>query len=332
MSWAWHRAWAEAAAPAEVQASEALVLRDGDGALRAVLPVRLGRVRFRGAPLRTLTWAIGDAGCPDHLDVLALPDADLGALVPALEAIPWQVAILDNLAERAPNADRLCRALQTRGFAVRRSAQWICPRLKLPATWEAYLGALSPTRRQTLRRKERNLHRDHAVTLTDYSEDRLAEGWDHLMRLHEQRWQGAGAFHDRRVEGLQLGFAREMARRGQLWLSTLDVDGEPAAAWYGFSCHDTVYFYQSGRAARWEAESVGLVLMGLMIRRAIAQGFRWFDLLRGEDPYKRQWAETQRITTEVVIFRPGWQGHWVRALDWVGRRRDALRRGGGIEP
>ncbi|HEX4600968.1 MAG TPA: GNAT family N-acetyltransferase [Gemmatimonadales bacterium] len=322
--WAWHRAWTDTALAGEVNASEALLLHGTDGALRAVLPVLLRQLRFRRVAVRALTWASGDDGCPDHLDVLADPGADLGALVPALEAIPWQVAILSNLAAEAPNAERLCAALARRGHAVRRRTLWECPHLALPSDWDAYLATLSPTRRQTVRRKDRGLCRRHAVTLTDYPQERFDEGWSHLLRLHAQRWKGEGAFSNPRLEQLQRQFAQEMARQQRLWLSTLDVDGEPAAAWYGFSSDDTVYFYQSGRAPRWERESVGLVLMARMIRRAIERGYKWFDLLRGEDSYKRQWTQTQRLTQEIVIFRSGWSGRWISALDWAAELRGRL--------
>lgn len=323
MSWAWHRAWADAAPQTEVHASQVLVLA-GPGEERgvlALLPIRARRVVFRRVPVRAVTWAVGDLGCPDHLDVLAAPDADLGALVPVLEAIPWQVLILSNLAEESPNADRLCRALARRGHVPRRAALWGCPRLELPATWDAYLAGLSANRRQIVRRKERGLARQHRVALTDYGESRFDEGWEHLVRLHGERWEGegGGAFTDPTALTLQRAFGREMARQGRLWLTTLDVDGEAAAAWYGFATGDTVSFYQGGRARRWEAESLGLVLMGAMIRRAIERGYAWFDFLRGEDGYKTQWTATRRHTSEIVVFRSGWRGGWVRALDWVAR-------------
>lgn len=323
--WAWHRAWAASAPPEQVDASEAVLLRRADGSLQAVLPVLLRPVRFRRITVAALTWAIGDSGCPDHLDVLATPDADLAALAPALEAMPWDVVIFSNLAEDAGNAARLCAALERRGHALRRRPLWGCPRLQLPNAWERYLAALTPTRRQTLGRKERNLSRRHVVALTDYGEERFEEGWSHLVRLHADRWNGQGAFRDPHLERLQRAFAQEMAKRQRLWLSTLDVDGEPVAVWYGFASHDTVYFYQGGRAPRWERESVGLVLMGLMIRRAIEQGYKWFDLLRGEDGYKRHWTLTQRVTNEVVVFRSGWRGTCVRALDWAAELRGRLR-------
>jgi len=334
MSWAWHRAWTESAPAAEVAASDALVLRGERGAVEAVVPLSARRASFHRVPTTVLTWATGDVGCPDHLDVLATPEADVEALAHVLEDLPWQVLILSNLAPDAAAARRLCEAIAGHGYAVRRRTLWRCPYLDLCGDWDRYLASLTPTRRQTLRRKERNLHRDHAVTITDYDGDRVDEGLGRLVALHEQRWNGragGGAFRDPGVRRLHRRFAAELAERGHLWLTTLDLDGEPAAAWYGFTCGDTVYFYQSGRDPTWERESVGTILMGAMIRRAMERGYRRFDFLRGEDAYKGQWTEGRRMTEEITVFRPGWRGRWLRALDTVADLRARLRRGRSME-
>src|SRR6266853_5624535 len=74
-----------------------------------------------------LTWAMGDLGCPDRLDVLALPEANFDALMPSLRALPWDILILGNLAASAPNATRLARALARDGCAVRWNELWPCP-------------------------------------------------------------------------------------------------------------------------------------------------------------------------------------------------------------
>src|SRR5690349_13181916 len=327
MSWAWHRAWAESAPTDEVGASEVLELRGADGLLQALLPMRLERARFRRVSVRALTWSIGDAGCPDDLDVPATPEADMTVLAAALEPLPWQVLVLGNLAAHAPHATRLRDALVARGHTARQQPLWPCPQFALPASWDGYLAGLSANRRQMVRRKERNLRRDYAVTLTDYDGDRFDAGWRHLLALHALRWEGAGggAFTDPRVTQQQRLFATEMARQNRLWLTTLDLGGQPAAAWYGFTSDRTVYFYQGGRDPRVEHDSVGLVLMGLMIRRAIERGYQTFNFLRGDDPYKRQWTSSSLTTRETVIFRSGWGGLSLRLLDALAGLRSGRR-------
>src|SRR5437764_771822 len=116
--WAWHWAWANSAPPEDVRTSQAVLLRGAGGAVEALLPVAVRDVTLRRRRVSALTWAIGDIGCPDHLDVLAAPEADLGAVVTALKALPWDVMVLSNLAPDATNATRLAAALTRRGCAV----------------------------------------------------------------------------------------------------------------------------------------------------------------------------------------------------------------------
>jgi CelD/BcsL family acetyltransferase involved in cellulose biosynthesis len=321
--WAWHRAWSSSAPEAELRACHTVVLRSG-GRVEAILPLASRSVAFRRQRATALTWAIGDLGCPDHLDVLALPEANFDAFVPALRALPWDILILGNLAASAPHAMRLAQALARHGCAVRWNELWPCPYLDLPATWDEYLATLSPNRRQVLRRRERVLDREHTVTVTDYEGGRLDEGWRHLVALHEQRWAAAGIFNDARVERLHHAFTHDLAQRGQLWLTTLDLDGRPAAAWYGFADRETVYFYQSGRDPRWDDKSVGVALMVKMIRRAIERGYKRFDFLRGDEAYKRQWTVAEEVTRELVAFRPSWRGQWLRSIDLAARLRARL--------
>ena len=330
MSWAWHRAWLDVAPAAEAN-SEVLVLRGVNNALQGLLPLAQRRLHFHRVPVTALTWATGEMGCPDHLDVLALPDASLAEFARSLEELRWDVVSLSNLAgERESGATathRLCESMAARGYEYRRQPLWPCPYLDLPADWDSYLRSLTATRRQTLRRKERHLRKE-GITITDYAPDRVAEGLQHLVALHTQRWENdgeGGAFADPLVRRLHRRFASELATRGQLWLSTLDVAGAAVAAWYGFTWGDTVYFYQSGRDPKWERHSVGLVLMGTMIQRAIERGYRRFDFLRGADTYKRQWTMTDRMTEQVTIFRRGLGGRVLRVLDAAGELRARLR-------
>lgn len=321
MTWAWHRAWAEAASREGVDSCQAVVLRSATGDAEALFPFRLHATRFRGAPVTEVGWAIGDLGCPDHLELLASPAADLDALVDALEDVPWTVIRLGNVAEGAFNVERFGAACERRGWTVQRNPLWRCPYLELPESWDAFLSGLSPHGRHAIRRKERNLYRAHDVLVTDYGRGRLEEGLHRLQGLHARRWGGGGVFADPAMERLHRCFAALQADRGQLWLVTLDLDGTPAAAWYGFSLGDTVYHYQSGRDPRWERDRVGTVLMSLMIRRALERGYRRLDLLRGEEPYKAEWTLTTRMSYEVVVIRAGWRGAALRGLDWIARKR-----------
>jgi CelD/BcsL family acetyltransferase involved in cellulose biosynthesis len=321
MRWAWHQAWLDTAPAEEARSAFVLALSGRDRTPEALIPLRLRQLHFRRARATALVWPTANVGCPDHLDAPARAGAMFDLAIPWLEELSWDLVMLRHVAEDATGVAQLCEAFQRRGYAVRRATADPCPYLDLPADWDAYLASLSSTRRQTIRRKERALGRAHAVSITDYSPDRLDEGWRHLRALHEQRWGHAGAFADEQVERLLRRFTSELAARDELWLTTLDVDGTPVAAWYGFAWNDTVSYYQGGRDPRWEPHSVGAVLMGAMIRRAIERGYRRFDFLRGREAYKLSWTSTERVDHDVIVFRRGLRGTVLRGLDVVGAAR-----------
>lgn len=327
LTWAWHRACLDAVPAEERTASQAVVLRSA-GELKALFPFRIQQDRYWGLPVIGVDWAFGDLGCPDHLDLLASPDADLDAVASELEHLPWLAIRLDHVAESARNVERFCAACERRGWKVQRQPQGRCLYVDLPESWEAYLASLTAHRRHAIRRNERKLRRDHDVVFTEYGQGHLEEGLQHLQQLHALRWGGGGVFRDAAMQRLHCGFAAALAEGAQLWLVTLDLDGTPAAAWYGFAHGDVVYHYQSGRDPRWERERVGSIMVGLMIGRAIERGYQRLDFLRGEEPYKGEWTASARSNYQVTIFRPGWRGAVLRGLDWIERplRGRGLRR------
>jgi CelD/BcsL family acetyltransferase involved in cellulose biosynthesis len=320
--WAWHESWAETALPEELERVVTLVSRGADGSVEALLPLRLASQRFRRFPAEVLSWAIGDDGCPDHLDFPALPGAGVDALADELLRAPWHVLLLMNVEEQAANVQRLAAAMSARGCAVRRRPMTVCRFIELPESWDAYLAGFSASRVKAIRRNERVLSRDHQVTVTFHDEASLDSGWQRFVALHKMRWGLAGGYADERQLDLTKRYAASQAREGTLWLATLSLDGEPAAAWSGFSRGDTLYYYQSGFDPKWRKEGVGQVLLGLVIQRAIERGFRRFDFLRGDEPYKKEWAHASRTCYEWCVFRPGLRGLLLRGLDWVALRRE----------
>ena len=332
----WHHAWAATAESNAVADARVARLVDGACNLLGVLPFAISRRSGGPLPVHQLGWPLNDLGCPDHLDVPVASTAAATALVRALLPIPWQVLRLQSIDPSAPGAQRLAAALAELGCQVEWVAGNACPYLALPDSWDSYLGSLSPSRRQTIRRKERALFREHAATVVDYAPDRVEDGWSHLLRLHHQSRRDS-AFGPNEAK-LQRAFADALASQDRVWLTTLNVGDSPVAAWYGFAAGDTMCFYQSGRDPAWEQASVGQVLMGIMIRRAIERGFRTFDFLRGDESYNATWTSTRRHDQILIAYRPGLRGTLARRSDTAkralrqaiqGLRDRRLRRSGG---
>ncbi len=315
MSAAWHAGWVASGEGKAADDSGVLVQRSGAGAVEALFPFSIRRVRYRRVPFRTLTWAIGDTSAPDHLDVLAVPGADLAPLARRVFGLPWKVIHLGALADPAPAARRLADELVALGCHAEYRSDHRCPYIELPASWEGFLRGMSSARRETIRRKERALFKRGQVEVEQVPPERFEEGWDTLVSLHEQRWGRGGVLSGPNRVAQHRPMVTHEGAAWETWLSILRVDGRPVAAWYGFASHGTVSYYQGGRDLAWGRDSVGQVLMGIMIRRAIERGFRRFDFMRGEESYKYTWTEAVAVTQVLEVVRPGLTHLARRTLD-----------------
>ncbi len=324
-TWAWHDAWHASAPAHERNAAVVLAIVDGDHRLQTALPLAPRRVTHRRLQATALTWAVGDLGCPDHLDVLASTSTPFNAIAAALDNLEWDMLQLDGISCDAVGAPRLQAALEARGFATMMRPQWPCPYIDLPRSWKDYLQTRSASRRDVIARREQALAKRGHLAVTFYEHDTLDRGWAHLRRLHDARWGGEGTF-DARLDALHRRFATSLARSHDTWLSTIDVDGEPISAWYGFTDAKTLHFYQAGRSPAWNKFSVGGVHVGIMIQRAIARGVRRFDFLRGAEPYKAEWTSTTRWTHQLIAFRRSAKGRMLRLAEQAGVLFDHMSR------
>jgi CelD/BcsL family acetyltransferase involved in cellulose biosynthesis len=275
-TWAWADAWWR-----QWGASRRLVVRTctrGDGSVAAILPLcRAGR-----GPLRTLRW-IGH-GPGDELGPICRP-ADKPLAARALErTLDAEGGVM--LAERLPG-DGGWEALLD-GVVLRREPS---PVLSLDGDWDTYLASRSANFRQTLRRRERRLARAHRVRfrLADAPE-RLARDVDLLFDLNAARFGARSSILGARTRAFHHDIAARALAGGWLRLWILEVDGRPAAAWYGFRTSGREWYYQAGWDPAWARDGIGLVLLAHSVRAATQDGMTEYRFLRGGEAFKARFG------------------------------------------
>jgi CelD/BcsL family acetyltransferase involved in cellulose biosynthesis len=331
LSWDWIDCWWRSfGAGAQLRV---LVLRDAEGGLLGLAPLRIVRRWQGGAPLRSLEFLgyRGAAVCADHLDFLARPqlrDAVVPALVEAMLALPgWDVLVLDSVDEQSS----LPRALQPHAAALRLAEVdgETCHYLPLPASvaelWRA-LGERHPQFAQNLLRYRRRLERRYRTRFVpDSAADALDPALAALAGLHgmsRARQGESNSFARADYYGFHRRLAPRLADQGRLYLARLECDGRIVAVLYGFVFAGVLYYYQSGFDTRLRADGVGKLLLARVLEDAVERlGVGEFDFLRGDEAYKRQWTEHARTTK---LLR-GWRAGVLPAFDRLGWR---LRRQG----
>jgi len=96
--------------------------------------------------------------------------------------------------------------------------------------------------------------------------------------------------------------ARRMAEAGMARIYRLVADGVNAGLQYDLVLGDRIFFYQSGIVPG-AGRSPGLTVLGQAIRSAATEGFREFDLLRGDEPYKDRFATGTRHDLRLLALR-----------------------------
>jgi CelD/BcsL family acetyltransferase involved in cellulose biosynthesis len=255
-------------------------VRRGD-ALVGVLPLYRSRVgpfrlvRFTGHPQADEQGPIGTAGDAELLEALSRIEHDVF------------------LGEQLPGAEGWPRRLAARRFRLESG-----PVIRQPGGWQAYMASRSANFRQQLQRRERRLRERHDVLFRLTADAAsLDRDLDVLFALHRSRWGDTSGFAP---EAFHREIAHSALATGRLRLWILELDGTPAAAWYGFRVGDVESYYQAGRDRTYDDVSVGFVLLAHTVRAALDDGVAEYRLLRGDEAYKRRFADDDPGLESVI--------------------------------
>lgn len=292
--------------------------RDPNGRLVAILPA------FESArrPARTLRLIGHDLG--DRLGPICAP-ADIArtarALTRALSDRTLGADIL--IGEQLPGDQRWGGLMG--GTLVRRTSS---PVLEIEgAGFEAWLASRSANFREQVRRRERRLARQRGLEyrLCD-SPAALDRDLETLFALHAARWGDEDEAFPEPYRQFHRDFAALALERGWLRLWTLELDGRPAAAWHGFRYAGADWYYQAGRDPSIRGEAVGFVLLAHTVRDAMESGLRRYCLGRGDEDYKRRFANRDPGLETVVAGRGLRGGLWQAAATTAPALAPAARR------
>jgi CelD/BcsL family acetyltransferase involved in cellulose biosynthesis len=282
------------------------VLRDPAGTLRGLLPLAMPR---SGHPR---VCRIAGANLGDRFHPIGEPEAEADVAAAAGEALagapePWSVLSLDHVQVDTPWVEALGDATGRRLSSRSRIAAPL-PLIDIAAheSWDAYLATRSSNFRQQVRRFARRAAREAEVRVRrTESAAALETDMRTFFALHDKRFgeRGGSSLSADRARSFHLDFAGAALEQGWLRLWILELDGGPAAAWYGWRLGERYSYYNSGFDPAFAALSPGLVLISAVIESAFEEGASEFDFLLGEESYKYRFAERERTVSDVTLAR-----------------------------
>ncbi len=308
--WEWLEPWWRHYAHTEDELF-ALIVRDQEDRVCAIAPWYIRDSIAQGRVIRFL--GSGDV-CSDYLTILTDPEhrsAAIAALVGFLledAADAWDLIELTGVAAGDQALEEFISLLRQRDVSIHQQPGESCWRLSLPGNWDEYVRTLSKTRRERTRQiVRRHFDSGRAVTRRVTNREELPELYSMLIELHQKRRESLGeqgCFADKRFTSYHREVIERFFELGRLRLQSVLVDGRPAAIEYDLIGGDTIYFYQSGIEPELLDQRPGWMGTIGALRSAIAEGYKTFDFMRGDEAYKASWGAKAVPTMETRIVAP----------------------------
>lgn len=181
----------------------------------------------------------------------------------------------------------LIRVAKELDYEVSAHPEEVSLEVELPATWNAFLGALSGKERHEVRRKLRRLEEAGPVSYRVVAaRNEVGRNMEIFLTLFARNGGDKAAFMTGRMASFFRALAGALAEQGILRLFFLDLEAIPAATVMCFDYNKKVYLYNNAYDDRFRALSVGLLSKVFSIRDSIERGRRTYDFLKGGEAYK----------------------------------------------
>ncbi len=308
-SWAWLSSWWRhyGSQSSDDPNTRLMVLGvlDTSGRLAGIAPWYLNRSAAKGWVLR---WLGSGEVCSDYASIHCMPE-DADRVTEAIAAYltgsscdcgarHWDLLEVDGVDAEDSTVMRLLRQLEQRGCSQHENSSSRTWRLALPKTWEEFLGLVSKGHRKKLRRADRELFEPgRAVLRTVEDCEQIGPALDVLIDLHQKRRQmlgELGCFASPQFTAFHQEVSRRLLSAGQLQLHLLELDGRTVAAEYQLASQGVTYVYQAGIDPQRLGDEPGHLITAATVKRAIEQGGRAVDFLRGDEPYKAHFRALAR--------------------------------------
>jgi CelD/BcsL family acetyltransferase involved in cellulose biosynthesis len=268
-------------------------------------------------------------GASYHADYATLPcaPADLAATAAAtVNALagapdrrhgnqPWDAVDLRRLRRADPALAALEHAFEAaaadQGWQVLHELEDVCPVVTMPGPdWDEYLATLDKTARHEIRRK---LRRAEALgPMSIEISPPTVEAMDLFIDLHRARFGERGLFPDNEGGARSRTFIHRLAELeraepdgGLLHVGLVRCGDRLVYAVLAFDDGATCYLYNAGMDPDAAAASPGVTGTAEYLRNRLAAGRRRFDFLRGDEPYKYEWAAVDEPVERLLITRGG---------------------------
>ena len=307
LAWEWMYTWWECFQ--ENKHLFILTVYDEEDNLIGIAPLCMDKKKIGGITVLHYLRFLGTLPTSsDHLDFILYQGREKETLEAIVEYLfqenRWDLCLLSNIPATSLTDKLLREIMGNRPFQSEISQ--VCPYIPLPDQIEGFYSSLSGNRRNTIKRRRRNLFKkyDKVEFVAWESPDDIDNAMERLFELHEKRWmvvKHKGNLTKEDIRNFHKKIAGIFLNSDMLRLYFLRVQGKDVAVLYTFKYNNKLLYYQGGWDPELSGDNVGSVLTNLVIEDAIEKGYSEYDFLRGTEPYKTQLTDKKREEVDIFI-------------------------------
>ncbi len=310
--WSWMASWCRHLAATRKLA--VLVQHDADGNWQGIAPFAIDSPVVGS---RKLVLIGSGTVCSDYMNLIALPEYKAGFLDMAVAWITGNIgnhdtlgAIdcveLDGVTPTDPNTRLLVRLFGKAGFQVHETEIEGCWATNLPDNWEEFNRSLSKSFRRKTKKATQLLNGDDANVIRACPEN-FESVWKDFVFLHQKRRRmlgEPGCFADPDFESFLKDAVFALMGEGRADLLLIELAGRPFAVSLLLNDGERMMMYQSGMEPELKQLEPGHAQAVMGVQLAIENGYKTYDFLRGDEPYKSRWNTTRVGLSRFKLIAP----------------------------
>ena len=333
LTWEWITAWWRGYGGS--RELRILAAFDDDQVLRGIAPLHHQTQRRYGQRVPALSFVGDGSNDSDYLDFIIAS----GYEEPVIQAFRehWRavwsrgpVLLLNEIPESSPTLP-LVRQAGGAGDCIFTESTVDCGTVRLPGTWEEYLGMLKPRFRTKIRSVLRDLEGRPDVKFGSCeSAEEVERLLPILFDLHTRRWLQdgkPGVFGWPQKRDFYHELSGKLLDRGWLRFTWLEWKGQVLACQYGFAYRDTYFQLQEGYEPASEHWNVGIGLRAWSIREFLRAGLQEYDFLGGMGRHKSDWGAEVKRSARVVLAADTYKNRvFCHGPEWESHTRETVKK------
>jgi hypothetical protein len=302
LTWEWLYSWAETFMNSSDQLYIITVYDNEE--LIGIAPWIIRRTRFLGLSLKQIEFLGTPEAGSDYLDVIILcgKEKDVSMSIHdfifSRESQSWDCLLLRDIPANSFFLLHLTDKLDDQGknFEYRPSA--FCPLAVLPSERDMFFKGLSTNRREQFHRHLKVIGGPDGAKHETLRGRALHEMLESFFILYAaNRGEESG-----KLKTFLMKYLEKCSGEDNVQMDVLCKDESLCAGLLHLKRHNTLSMYLMAVDKTFNPRvSVGNVIVGLSISRAIAEGDTFYDFLKGTEPYKFHWANSLRSSLTLVL-------------------------------